>query len=314
MATGTAVADDVRLSVDDQLTRLASHPTVERLCGELYLNNYVIVLPRRGVSHASSAAAIGASTSRLNTADALLLDWCEELATSAANRTVLERCRQWRKHVDSGENLIGAAFAVHAFHELNQSIPLAVQLAQERPGIERVLRGIDPRVRDVCRLNGFVPLESLERSVGKLLVELARTGGISAVERIEVAQDLGEELSGPAARTPEFPTLLVYLRNEASTSQIEVVVRIFGRLTDTTAAGPMPPAQFAARLGTASTVSQGFRLFKHYLYPLGLLDTIYDRHWNYALTAPAAAPAAAHGETLRQLLTARAVKPAGVPQ
>lgn len=284
-------------SEETQRRELRSQQRVVSLLSEPYRTNHVLLMVRREDDLDAHIARAAAMTAPLNVADAMFREFCRDLWEAASQRQwsttaaskIEHHLHTWERHAATGSNLLGCDDAQVVARELEPHIDIAAAVC-DRPEIGRAFVEVPSAVRELVRVNFFVPGALVAPTLDRLLAD---DGAILAhIDRIEVAA------LSCGTRTDvvlPFPTLILYLGLGASEPTRRDVESTIDRCLSVGLQIPMPPApnaaitEYALPILSNATVSQGYRLHKRYLAILGLLDEVFDRSTNHALVRLATA-------------------------
>lgn len=187
----------------------------------------------------------------------------------------------WAKHIKQKENLLSMKYIPGVIqyiedHILNES--MTQHLKNNHSSFIKNVLSMPDDVLNLFRINFHVSNDDVNILLRRIISLMNHSEYYrNIIERIEVAiqNDTVQQ---------DYPTLIVYLKPEyflytpPNTDLLRIdfmpllnQLKVHGH--DTT---------FTHEICTGITLTQGYRLFKRYLYLIGLLDNLYDKSSNYA--------------------------------
>lgn len=274
-------------------------------------NNFVFMFVPRAVDTAAHLRDWGERTAGLNEADHRLRAVCRDLVGSMASDDAMRdrlACilTRWRSHVDRGANLVGCQEAIAFVEAARPIVALGRYLESNHPDVADAFVDVDPVVREVVRVNLYLPPALVSAFLGLLLRADAEEGLLGGVDRIEVAKRFP---GSHPLRVAEFPTLMLYVglseHTDRARSGLALLCRWLRAALDALKIPPAPPhslAEYALPWSRHANLMQGLRLYKRYLEALGLLDRVYDPATGHALATMTDASDLALREALQIVL------------
>ena len=277
-------------------------------------NNFVLVL--NAASPPTCRTVDWAEITRpLNVADDALLAVCRRLLDnesamsaipSAVRGTLAGLLEAWQFHVGDGSNLVGCLYAGQFAEQMGAHLSLCDVVRTQAPHVARLFVDVPPVIRELVRINIYLPMGATTRALGLLLGLDRETGVLDHVDRVEVAKHLRDDLDWAV---PGFPTLMLYLgvtpeRRPGTEALAALLGQLRGLFADLPVTAPYRPSveEFALPWARNANITQSFRLYKRYLRTVGMLDEVFDVATNHALVRRDRAVDTAVCDAVRALL------------
>lgn len=245
-------------------------------------NNYVLMLIRKSKNKTEYINHLSEMTEPLNKINFNLLRLCLELNDGK----VCQDIQSWAKEIKNKTNLRSVPYIIKVIDKLAvekfQGDFLSGLSREQMTSVEKCIQ-IPNDLLNLVRVNVYCKQDEMNTALANLLAHCEQYSVLAEfIERIEVAK-VG--LASPNS-TVIFPKIILYFTNEFFAARSDVINHCFSILERcfSNLSAVETGTEFSLAISSNMTVTHGYRLYKTILHTLGIIDRIYSKQSNHALS------------------------------